>query len=80
LPIVQVDPEGDDEDESGGDISVTQDNVRALVTQMVKDYTCSTDFQGPHRTHPHTVIARVLMTVTRFQREKEEDIEETPDS
>jgi hypothetical protein len=73
LLIVQVDPEGDDDDEAGADIPVTQDSVRALVTQMAKNYTCSAVFKD------YIVSARALMTAARFHREKEEDIEEAPD-
>jgi len=61
LLIVQVDPEGDEDDEAGADIPVTQDSVRALVTQMAKDYTCSAVFKD------YTVVARALMTAARFE-------------
>ncbi len=43
---------------------------RTLVTQTVKDYTRSSVFKD------YTTSDRTLTTVTRFQREEEEDIEE----
>jgi hypothetical protein len=64
----------DADDVTGMVLPVTEDRVRALVTKMVKDHTCSSVFKD------YAASARTLMTEARFQRGKDtEDIEEVPD-
>jgi hypothetical protein len=52
----------DTDDETGMDLLVTEDRVRALVTKMVKDHTRSAVCKD------YAASARALMTAARFQR------------
>jgi hypothetical protein len=52
----------DTDDETGMDLLVTEDRVRALVTKMVKDHTRSAVWKD------YAASARALMTAARFQR------------
>jgi hypothetical protein len=66
--LSNVASEDDDANQTGADLSVTEDRVRALLTEMFKEHTRSTvgkEYKSGDRT---------LMTVTRFQ--LEEDLED----
>jgi hypothetical protein len=58
------------DDETGMNLLVTQESVRVLVTKMVKDHTRSTIFKDS------VSSVRVLMTLSSFQREENDDFEE----